>query len=49
MAARYPQAPVVAATQNPRHVSITELERVLEYLTQQVAEQQTEHVATEKS
>ena len=38
MAARYPQAPVVAATQNPRHVSITELERALEDLTLQVAE-----------
>ena len=38
MAARYPQAPVVATTQNPRHVSITELERALEDLTLQVAE-----------
>ena len=38
MAARYPQAPVVAATQNPRHVSITKLERALEDLTLQVAE-----------
>ena len=38
MAARYPQAPVVATTQNPRHVSITELERTLEDLTLQVAE-----------
>ena len=38
MAARYPQAPVVANTQNPRHVSITELERALEDLTLQVAE-----------
>ena len=38
MAARYPQAPIVATTQNPRHVSITELERALEDLTLQVAE-----------
>ena len=37
MAARYPQAPV-ASIQNPRHVSITELERALEDLTLQVAE-----------
>ena len=37
MAARYPQAPV-ATIQNPRHVSITELERALEVLTLQVAE-----------
>ena len=38
MAAKYPQAPIVAATQSPRHVSITDFERALEYLTQQVAE-----------
>ena len=36
MAARYPQAPL-ATIQNPRHVSITELERALEELTLQVA------------
>ena len=42
MAARYPQAPVVATTQNPRHVSITELERALEDLTLQVAERKTQ-------
>ena len=38
MAARYPHAPV-GTIQNPRHVSITELERVLEELTKQVAEE----------
>ena len=38
MAARYPHAQAVATMQNPRHVSITELERDLEELTQQVAE-----------
>ena len=37
MAARYPQAPV-ATIENPRHVSITELEIALEDLTLQVAE-----------
>ena len=48
MAARYPQAPVVATTQNPRHVSITELERALEDLTQQVAERKRQLIDTFK-
>ena len=38
MAARYPEAPVIATTQNPRQISLTDLTRTLEYLTQQVAE-----------
>ena len=38
MAARCPHEPVVATIQNLRHVSITELERALEELAQQVAE-----------
>ena len=38
MAARFPEAPVVATTQDPQHTSLSDLERALEELTQQVAE-----------